>query len=47
MIARPHSRVSVNPKDIVRILKITIPFKLEIRGFSYPENINSIVVFRD
>ena len=47
IITRPHSKVNVNLKDIIYILRTTIPFKLEIKAFSYPENINSIIVFKD
>jgi hypothetical protein len=47
MLARPYSRVSVNPKVVVCMLRTTIPFKLVVRAFSCLENINSIIVLRD
>jgi hypothetical protein len=47
IILRQHSRINVNFKSIIYMLRAAILLKLEIRAFGCLENINSIIVLRD
>ena len=47
IIIKPYSKIGVNFKSIICILRAIILSKPEIRAFGYLENINSIIVFKD